>query len=160
MAGAIQITSPQAAVEVALLGHQELARMVETRSHPLLVGVAVVAQMGDLARLVGQEQQRLAAQAVQAQAGRVVDLLAQALQVAALGQTAAAVVVVHRRLVAKVGLEEHPASGRQLLGEPQARVVAAVAVVLAQALYRALEEFTAVALVELTAADPHPVDKV
>ena len=103
---------------------------------------------------------RRARQAVQAQAVRVVDLLAQALQVAALGQTAAAVVVVHRRLVAKVGLEEHPASGRQLLGEPQARVVAAVAVVLAQALYRALEEFTAVALVELTAADPHPVDKV
>ena len=139
-------------------GQAAQVRMVETRSHPLLVGVAVAAQMGALALLVGQEQQRLAAQAVPAQAVRVVDLLAQALQVAALGQTAAAAAAVHRRLVAKVGLEEHPASGRQLLEEPQVRVVAAVAVE-AQEATMALEQFTAVALVELPAY-PHPVDKV
>ena len=132
--------------------------MAAIHTHPLLVGVAVVAQMGALALLVGQEQQRLAAQAVPAQAVRVVDLLAQALQVAALGQTAAAAAVVHRRLVAKVGLEEHPASGRQLLEEPQGREAVAVPVEAQQA-QMALEQFTAVALVELK-TDPHPVDKV
>ena len=131
--------------------------MAAIHTHPLLVGVAVVAQMGALALLVGQEQQRLAAQAVPAQAVRVVDLLAQALQVAALGQTAAAA-AVHRRLVAKVGLEEHPASGRQLLEEPQGREAVAVPVEAQQA-QMALEQFTAVALVELK-TDPHPVDKV